>query len=67
MKAAVVQLRLADVRSSNLAPPADGYVYEVTADLSVTIRAPQGKVAPRLGRVIPLVEDRANAVRRQGS
>lgn len=61
LKQAVVQMRLADVRSSNVPPPADGYVYEVTADSSDPIRAPQGKVPPPLARVIALAESRARS------
>jgi hypothetical protein len=60
LKQAVVALALADVPSSAVPPPADGYVYEVTADLH-TIRAPQGQIAPPLRRVIALAEGRAYA------
>ncbi|MDQ6749517.1 MAG: hypothetical protein M3Z33_01985 [Actinomycetota bacterium] len=64
LKQSVVDLRLAEVRSSKVPPPADGYVYvyEVTTDpdylylhsLYRMIRAPQGKIAPALQPVISL-------------
>jgi len=62
LKQSVVDLRLAEVHSSKVPPPADGYVYEVTTDpdypylhsLYRMIRAPQGKIAPALQPVISL-------------
>lgn len=58
LKAAVADVELAEVPSSNEPPPADGYAYEVTTNRR-TIRAPQGKVPSLLAQVIALAEGRA--------
>ena len=58
LKAAVADVELAEVPSSNEPPPADGYAYEVTTNRR-TIRAPQGKVPSMLAQVIALAEGRA--------
>ena len=58
LKAAVADVELAEVPSSNEPPPADGYTYEVTTNRR-TIRALQGKVPSPLVQVIALAEGRA--------
>ncbi len=58
LKAAVADVELSEIPSSSEAPPADGYIYEVTTNRR-TIRAPQGRVSSVLARVIGLTEGRA--------
>ncbi len=59
LKAAVAQVELAEVPSSNQPPPADGYVYEVSTNRR-SIRAPQGALPSQLARVVALAEGRAS-------
>jgi len=57
LKRGLERIALADVPASSVPPPADGYVYEVTAN-GRTIRAPQGKVPPLLGPVVAFARSR---------
>lgn len=57
LKRQLERIELADVPTSSVPPPADGYVYEVTAN-DRTIRAPQGKVPPLLGPVVAFARSR---------
>ncbi len=59
LKAAVANVELAEVPSSNQPPPADGYSYEVST-IRRTIRAPQGGLPSQLARVVGLAEGRAS-------
>lgn len=58
LKAAVQDVELAEVPSSNQPPPADGYVYEIST-IRRTIRVPQGTLPSQLARVVALAEGRA--------